>query len=86
MLEDIQTNEQKLDAIYRIVQAQESRMTRARWYRLLKWIILLSIAYFIAQNPTFLIEKMTEFIMPSIMDNMKTMLGGDTFKELIPKL
>lgn len=91
MIEDIQTNEQKLDAIYRIVKAQESRATRAKWFRLLKWIIILAIAYFVAQNPTFLLEKMTEYIMPAVMENMQQQMTGsggllDQVQGMIPSI
>lgn len=51
MIEDIMTNEQKLDEIYQIIKAQESRAIRARWFRLFKWIIILALVYYISQNP-----------------------------------
>jgi hypothetical protein len=85
------TNEQKLDEIYQILKAQQSAATRAKWFRLLKWAILLGLTYFIATNPGFFIEKITEMIMPTVMDNMKTMMTEDTagimdqLKDILPK-
>jgi len=82
MIENIMTNEQKLDEIYQIVKAQQSAATRAKWFRLLKWIILLGIAYFIAKNPGLFLDKITELVMPTIMENMKTMMTEDLMKQV----
>ncbi|MFZ2255411.1 MAG: hypothetical protein WAW59_04560 [Patescibacteria group bacterium] len=82
MIENIMTNEQKLDEIYQIIKAQESRATRAKWFRLLKWIILLGLAYFIAKNPGLFLDKITELVMPTIMENMKTMMTEDLMKQV----
>jgi hypothetical protein len=91
MLENIMTNEQKLDEIYQILKAQQSAATRARWFRIIKWIIILGLMYLVATNPGILLEKITELIMPAVMDNMKTMMEQDSanileqFKDIIPK-
>jgi len=82
MIENMMTNEQKLDEIYQIVKAQQSAATRAKWFRLLKWIILLGIAYFIAKNPGLFLDKITELVMPTIMENMKTMMTEDLMKQV----
>lgn len=75
MTEIIQTNEQKLDEIYHIIKAQESRAARARWYRLVKWVIILVIVYYVAQNPGVVLSKLTDLIMPAVMDNMQQQIS-----------
>lgn len=85
------TNEQKLDEIYQIVKAQESRIKRARWMRLLRIILIVAIAYFVLTNPGLIISKITEIMMPAIMENMKTTLENDTgwimkqIQDILPK-
>lgn len=34
------SNEQKLTYIYHTLKAEESRRTRAKWYRFFKWLII----------------------------------------------
>jgi hypothetical protein len=85
------TNEQKLDEIYQIVKAQESRIKRAGWMRLVRIILILAIAYFVFTNPGLIISKITEIMMPAIMENMKTALENDTgwimkqIQDILPK-
>jgi hypothetical protein len=74
MIENIMTNEQKLDEIYQIVKAQQSAATRAKWFRLSKWIAILLLAYYISQNPGVFFDKLTDLLMPAVMDNMESQM------------
>ncbi len=67
-------NEQKLTYIYQSLKDQDSRRIRAIWYKALKWVIILGLAYLALTNPGFIIGKMTEIIQPIVMDQMKTMM------------
>ena len=82
MIENIKANEQKLEEIYQIVKSQQAAATRAKWLRLFKWIIILVVVYYVAQNPTVILEKVTETVMPGIMENMKTMMTDDLMKQV----
>jgi large-conductance mechanosensitive channel len=64
------TNEQKLDAIYILLQKQDSRERRAFWYNLLKRVIIYGAILFVALNPTVILGYMTDLIMPRVMDAM----------------
>lgn len=92
MTQNIMTNEQKLDEIYHIIKNQQAAATRAKWFRILKWCIILSVVYLISQNPELLIGTMTDLIMPTVMDNMKVMMERDSakimeqFKDIIPQI
>ena len=68
------SNEQKLDEIYTILRRQESQRKRAIFYRVFKWLIILSLFLFIATNPVFLVQKITTFLTPLIAENMKATL------------
>lgn len=68
------TNEQKLDAIYDLMQKQESRESRAFWYNLLKRVIIYGAIIFVALNPTVILGYMTDLIMPRVMDAMSQAL------------
>ena len=76
MIENIKTNEQKLDEIYHIIKDQESRAMRAKWLRLLKWVIILVIVYYVSQNPEVVLSKITDLIIPMVMDNMQEQMSG----------
>lgn len=76
MIENIMTNEQKLDEIYQIIKTQESRATRAKWFRLLKWVAILALAYYISQNPGVFFDKITDLVMPAVMNNMEQQMTG----------
>ena len=56
------TNEQKLDAIYTMLQANQARSNRAFWYRMLKWCIVLSIGYFTLTHPGYVADKAMSYI------------------------
>ncbi len=68
------TNEQKLDAIYALMQKQESRESRAFWYNLLKRVIIYGAIIFVALNPTVILGYMTDLIMPRVMETMSQAL------------
>lgn len=69
------SNEQKLDEIYSILKEQESRNNRARWFRLLKWGIIILGLYFVTSNPGFFLDRFVKIVQPIIMDNVKTMMN-----------
>ncbi|MBP9779829.1 hypothetical protein KBD33_04390 [Candidatus Gracilibacteria bacterium] len=69
------SNEQKLDEIYSILKQQESRNSRARWFRLLKWSVIILGVYIVTSNPGFFLDKLVKIIQPIIMDNVKTMMN-----------
>lgn len=85
------TPEQKLDEIYSILKHQETRRKVGIWYRIFKWVIVMGIVWFIAANPTFLITKLTDIMMPIITENMKTMMEDkqstlmESVKNMLPK-
>jgi hypothetical protein len=68
------TNEQKLDEVYRLLQKQESRESRAFWYNLLKRVIIYGAIIFVALNPSAILGYMTDLIMPRVMDAMSQAL------------
>jgi len=92
MLEQIMTNEQKLDEIYQIVKDQESRRQRAAIFRFIKWLIIFIAVYFIVKNPGVFIDKLMDILMPLVFENMKTSLTDESsgimkqFQELIPRV
>lgn len=84
------TNEQKLDEIYQIVKAQQSAATRAKWFRLFKWIVILLIAYYISQNPGVFFDKITDLVMPAVMSNMEQQMTGswgmlEQIQDMLPR-
>jgi hypothetical protein len=68
------TNEQKLDAIYALMQKQESRESRVFWYNLLKRVIIYGAIIFVALNPSAILRYMTDLIMPRVMEAMSQAL------------
>ncbi len=67
------TNEQKLDEVYALVKRMEHRYMMASFGRIIKWIIILGIVGFVASNPKLIVENITEYVKPIIMDQVKTM-------------
>lgn len=85
MANHILSNEQKLDVIYDLLKKQEARQARKKWFILLKWTIFTYIIYFLATNPTFILEKVTTIMRPLIIENMKNMMDyekSDIFQEM----
>ena len=84
------TNEQKLDEIYTIIKTQEARTRRAALLRILKWTIILAIVFIASQNPDLILKKVTEYIMPSVMENMSqnmpSVMDNMADPELIKKI
>lgn len=84
------TNEQKLDEIYTIIKAQEARTKRAALFRFLKWTIILALVYTASQNPDLILKKVTEYVMPSVMENMSqnmpSVMDNMADPELIKKI
>ncbi len=85
MTEKNLTPEQKLDAIYDMLQKQESRQKRTTIFRTLKWLFLLGIVYFLTANPAFLQGVFTSFvgttmdtIQPMMMEQIQSTLSGQT--------
>lgn len=56
------TNEQKLDEIYDMLRQQQSRTSRAFWYRILKWCLILGAAYFTLTHPGYVTGKIMEYV------------------------
>ncbi len=69
------TNEQKLEAMFRIITEQEDRRKRAQWFRLLKWCILAVGIYFIATQPALILGKVTEIIKPLVLSTASGMIS-----------
>jgi hypothetical protein len=67
------TNEQKLDYVFETIKKQESRNAWARWFNMAKWFLILFVAYFVATNPTFILDKVTAIMRPFIIENVKSM-------------
>lgn len=84
------TNEQKLDEIYHIVKTQERHRLQASVARIAKWVIILSIVGFVASNPKFIIERVTEYVKPIVMEQVETMTKDlndklmQSAKDLVP--
>jgi hypothetical protein len=75
------TNEQKLDEVYTILRAMERRRMMDSLGRILKWVIILGIAGFVLSNPRLIVERITEYVKPIVMEQVETMT-----KELNDKL
>jgi hypothetical protein len=56
------TIEQKIDEIHTMLRAQASQSSRAFWYRMLKWFLILGIGYFTISNPGYVMGKIMEYI------------------------
>ncbi|MBC7498404.1 hypothetical protein H7170_02060 [Candidatus Gracilibacteria bacterium] len=69
------TNEQKLDEIYSILQSQRSSQSRAFWYRILKWCIILGLGYFTLSHPGYVTSKIMEYVGPIIVEQMKSVMS-----------
>ena len=70
------TNEQKLEAIFRIVNEQEERRKAAFRFRLLKWFIFAGLAYFIVSQPEMMLSKATEILKPFILSTASGMISN----------
>lgn len=70
------TPAEKLDAIYQILKESESRRKRAAWLRIFKWWIILAFAYVALTQPWLIVGKITSYIQPIVMEQMKTILSN----------
>lgn len=69
------TNEKKLDAIYDMLQRQESRQRRSVWMRFLKWLLIISFAYFVYSDPQAFSSRFTHMIEPMITATASGMIA-----------
>jgi uncharacterized protein involved in cysteine biosynthesis len=68
------TSQEKLDEIYRILTASESRRRSAIWYRVLKWLVIIVVAFAIANNPGYIIGRFTDIVAPIVTKQMKSVI------------
>lgn len=68
------TNEQKLEEIYQIVTATESRRKSMMWLRIGKWLIILSLVYIIYSNPQAIMGRVTDVLKPVILSTASGMI------------
>lgn len=68
------TNEQKLDAIYQILQDNESRRRREFWWSILKRIVIFWGIILIYANYKIIIEVVIEKMKPMIMEQAKSIM------------
>lgn len=81
------TNEQKLDEIYQYIRKQQWRELRAKVYRVFYIFAIIGIAYYVSQNPGIVMKKVTDLVMPAIMENMESqmMWSGWLIEKFLPK-
>jgi hypothetical protein len=83
-------NEQKLTYIYEMMKDQERASSRAKWYRLVKWMIMAGIAYVVVTHPGEIVGRITEYVKPIVMEQVKSMMSSeksgllDEMKALLP--
>ncbi len=65
------TNEQKLTEIYEILKIQESVRKRALWWGLFRRIFIYGLILIVALNPKLVMSKLTEILMPVVMNSLK---------------
>jgi hypothetical protein len=68
------TSQEKLDEIYRILTASESRRRAAVWYRVLKWLVIIVVVFAIANNPGYIVGRFTDIIFPIVSKQMKSVI------------
>ncbi len=84
------TNEQKLEAVFRIVTEQEERRKTAFHLRLLKWCIIAGLVYLVASQPELILSKATEIIKPFILSTASGMISNQkselmkSLKDVLP--
>ena len=84
------TNEQKLEAIFRIVTEQEERRKTAFRLRLLKWCIFAGVVYFIVSQPEMILSKVTEILKPFVLSTASGMISNQknefmkSIKDVLP--
>lgn len=68
------TNEQKLEEIYRIIKAQESRRQMSQWVRIFKWGVIMVFVYIVATHPEAVSQRVTEVLKPIILSTASGMI------------
>ena len=62
------TNEQKLEEIYQIITADESRRKSLMWLGIIKWMIIIALVTYVAMNPEKVLQQITERIQPLVLE------------------
>ena len=84
------TSEEKIDAVYTMLKDNQARSSRIFWYKIFKWAIILGIAYFTLTHPGYVAGKITEYIQPIVIEQMKTIMTNekdgflDQLKKIMP--
>lgn len=65
---------EKMDIVYDIVVTAEERRIREYRFRVIKWIIILMIAYGVVTYPEYVVGKFVSIIQPIIMEQMKDVI------------
>jgi hypothetical protein len=68
------TNEQKLEEIYEIITADESRRKSLMWLGVFKWIIIIAAVTYVAMNPKMVMQQVTERIQPFVLATASGMI------------
>jgi hypothetical protein len=90
MTEQRLTPEQKLDEIYDMLKSNQARSNRAFWYRTIKWLIILGIGYFTLTHPAYVTGKVTEYLQPIIVEQIRGIMSEkkdwlmDQIKKMMP--
>lgn len=85
MANHLLSNEQKLDAIYLMLQKQEARERRKVWYLLFRWSLIFAVVYVIAIYPKDIMDRVSTMMRPFIIENVKSMMDyekNDLFDEM----
>ncbi len=85
------TSEEKLDAIYMMLRSNQARLKRAFWYRIFKWCLIIGVAYFTLTHPGYIAGKVTQYLQPILMEQMKTIIANqkegffDKIQKMLPE-
>ncbi len=73
MTEQNLTPEQKLDAIYDMLKKQESSRKRVFWFRVFKWIIIITCIYILSTRSSEIFPSIKQVIEPIVSNLAETM-------------
>lgn len=82
--------EQKLNYIYETLRDMESRRKRNIFYRFLKWVIIIGLAYLVATNPGAILTPIMDYVKPIVMEQAKSIMEEnkknfvESMKDLVP--
>lgn len=85
------TNEQKIDEIYSLLKSQQRVQSRAFWYRIFKWCLILGVGYFTLSNPGYVAGKLMDYISPIVTQQVESIVANkkngliDQVKKIIPQ-